>query len=177
MSTDPRPADASQYLTTTIALLASTTLLVIAAVHLISDPGNLDAWSLLAKSLHSTVVLACRLMRMHHRRHGEPDPPPADRQPGQPPTPHPGPPRRLWPSPDQFQQPSAYPDGMEGVGWFQPTPEDERMLRETGRPDESASDTLRRALRHLDHELWLERFHADGRALRGEDFGVEPEDW
>src|SRR4051794_27012563 len=43
---------------------------------------------------------------------------------------------------------------------FRPTPEDERILREAGRPGESTTDTLRRALRLLDHDRWLQQFHA-----------------
>lgn len=60
---------------------------------------------------------------------------------------------------------------------FRPTPEDDRILHEAARPGESTSDTLRRALRLLDHERWLEQFRADGEALRDEDINAEPEDW
>ena len=44
---------------------------------------------------------------------------------------------------------------------FRPTPEDERILREAARPGENKPDTLRRALRLLDRERWLEQFQAD----------------
>lgn len=60
---------------------------------------------------------------------------------------------------------------------FRPTPEDERILREAARPGESKSDTLRRALRLLDHERWLEQFHADAEKLKDEDLTTEPEAW
>lgn len=60
---------------------------------------------------------------------------------------------------------------------FRPTPEDERILREAAKPGESTSDTLRRALRLLDHERWLEQFHHDGEALQGEDVTTEPAAW
>ncbi|TWP38518.1 hypothetical protein [Leekyejoonella antrihumi] len=60
---------------------------------------------------------------------------------------------------------------------FRPTQEDERILHEAAQPGESTSDTLRRALRLLDHERWLEQFRADGEALRGEDVNAEPEAW
>lgn len=60
---------------------------------------------------------------------------------------------------------------------FRPTPEDDRILHEAARPGESTSDTLRRALRLLDHERWLEQFRADGETLRDEDLNAEPEAW
>lgn len=60
---------------------------------------------------------------------------------------------------------------------FRPTPDDERILREAGQPGESTSETLRRALRLLDHERWLVQFRADADALKGEDLNAEPEAW
>ncbi len=60
---------------------------------------------------------------------------------------------------------------------FRPTLDDERILREAMRPGESTSDTLRRALRLLDHERWLAQFRADAEALTGEDVNTEPESW
>ena len=60
---------------------------------------------------------------------------------------------------------------------FRPTPEDERILRETARPGESTSDTLRRALRLLDHERWLMQFRMDGETLKDEDVNAEPDAW
>jgi hypothetical protein len=60
---------------------------------------------------------------------------------------------------------------------FRPTPDDERILREAARPGESTSDTLRRALRLLDHERWLEQFRADADALKDENLTAEPDAW
>ncbi|QNK80591.1 hypothetical protein [Nakamurella sp. PAMC28650] len=60
---------------------------------------------------------------------------------------------------------------------FRPTPDDERILREAARPGEGTSDTLRRALRLLDHERWLAQFRADAEALKDEDVNAELEAW
>lgn len=60
---------------------------------------------------------------------------------------------------------------------FRPTQDDERILREAAQPGESTSDTLRRALRLLDHERWLMQFRADAEALTDEDVNAEPEAW
>lgn len=60
---------------------------------------------------------------------------------------------------------------------FRPTHDDERILREAAQPGESTSDTLRRALRLLDHERWLVQFRADAEALHGEDVNAEAEAW
>ncbi len=60
---------------------------------------------------------------------------------------------------------------------FRPTADDERILREAARPGESTSDTLRRALRLLHHDRWLERFHADAEKITDEDVSAEPEAW
>ncbi|HMS74809.1 hypothetical protein [Gordonia sp. (in: high G+C Gram-positive bacteria)] len=65
---------------------------------------------------------------------------------------------------------------MSTIG-FRPTAEDERILRTAARTGESTSDTLRRALRLLDHERWLEQFRADAEQLTGEDINVEPQAW
>ena len=60
---------------------------------------------------------------------------------------------------------------------FRPTRDDERILREAAQPGESTSDTLRRALRLLDHERWLMQFRADAETLKDEDLHTEPEAW
>ncbi|WP_353828418.1 hypothetical protein [Agromyces sp. SYSU T0242] len=60
---------------------------------------------------------------------------------------------------------------------FRPTQDDERILRDAAQPGESTSDTLRRALRLLDHERWLEQFRADADALKDENLNAEPEAW
>lgn len=60
---------------------------------------------------------------------------------------------------------------------FRPTPEDERILRDAARPGESTTDTLRRALRLLDHERWLMQFRADAEMLKDEDLSSEIDAW
>ena len=60
---------------------------------------------------------------------------------------------------------------------FRPTAEDERILREAARPGESTTETLRRALRLLDRDRWLEQFRADADALADEDLGSEADAW
>jgi len=60
---------------------------------------------------------------------------------------------------------------------FRPTTDDERILREAAQPGESTSDTLRRALRLLDHERWLTQFRTDAEALKDEDLAAEPDAW
>jgi antitoxin ParD1/3/4 len=60
---------------------------------------------------------------------------------------------------------------------FRPTHEDERILREAAQPGANTPDTLRGALRLLDHERWLSQFRADAEALAGEDVNVEAETW
>ncbi len=66
---------------------------------------------------------------------------------------------------------------MPGSIGFRPTEDDERILREAGQPGETTSDTLRRALRLLDHERWLTQFRADAEGLKNEDVNAEPETW
>lgn len=68
-------------------------------------------------------------------------------------------------------------DGMAASIGFRPTHDDERILREAAQPGENTSDTLRRALRLLDHERWLTQFRADAEALKDEDLNAEPEAW
>ena len=60
---------------------------------------------------------------------------------------------------------------------FRATAEDERILREAARPGESTTETLRRALRLLDHDRWLEQFRADAERLADEDLSSEPDAW
>jgi antitoxin ParD1/3/4 len=66
---------------------------------------------------------------------------------------------------------------MSTVIGFRPTAQDERILREAARPGENTSDTLRRALRLLDHERWLGQFHADAEKIKDENVNAEPEAW
>ena len=60
---------------------------------------------------------------------------------------------------------------------FRPTPDDERILREAAQPGETTSDTLRRALRLLDHDRWLTQFHRDAEAISAERLDAEPDAW
>lgn len=60
---------------------------------------------------------------------------------------------------------------------FRPTAEDERILREAARPGENTSDTLRRALRLLDHDRWLDQFREDAERIGDEDLNAEPDAW
>lgn len=57
---------------------------------------------------------------------------------------------------------------------FRPNAEDRRILAAAG---DSATATIRRALRQLDHERWLEQFRKDAVAQRDEDLSGEPDAW
>ncbi|MDN5805211.1 MAG: hypothetical protein L0H26_11600, partial [Microlunatus sp.] len=70
-----------------------------------------------------------------------------------------------------------YARGMPAQIGFRPTSDDERILREAAQPGETVSDTLRRALRLLDHERWLTQFRAYAETLHYEDPNDEPESW
>jgi hypothetical protein len=71
----------------------------------------------------------------------------------------------------------SYHESMTASIGFRPTPDDERILRDSAREGETTSDTLRRALRLLDHERWLTQFRADAEALKNEDVNTEPDAW
>ena len=60
---------------------------------------------------------------------------------------------------------------------FRPNADDERILKDAARPGESRTETLRRALRLLDHDRWLNQFHADAERLNDEDVNAESEAW
>ena len=66
---------------------------------------------------------------------------------------------------------------MGSTTGFRPTAEDERILREAARPGESTSDVIRRGLRLLEREAWLDQFHKDAASLQDEDVNAEPEPW
>lgn len=72
---------------------------------------------------------------------------------------------------------AGYPRRMATTIGFRPTPDDERILREAAQVGESTSDTLRRALRLLDRERWLDQFRADAEALADENLNAESEAW
>lgn len=44
-------------------------------------------------------------------------------------------------------------------------------------PGESKTDTIRRALRLLDHEAWLRQFRAEAENIADEDLNAEPDAW
>ncbi|MBO0881143.1 MAG: hypothetical protein J2P17_12500 [Mycobacterium sp.] len=60
---------------------------------------------------------------------------------------------------------------------FRPTAEDEQIIRAAMRSGERKSDVIRRALRLLEREVWLEQARADAERLRDEDLNVEPDAW
>jgi Arc/MetJ-type ribon-helix-helix transcriptional regulator len=60
---------------------------------------------------------------------------------------------------------------------FRPTAEDERIIRTAIRGDERTSDVIRRALRLLEREVWLEKARSDAERLAGEDLSDEPDVW
>jgi antitoxin ParD1/3/4 len=66
---------------------------------------------------------------------------------------------------------------MARVIGFRPTPDDLRILEQQAWPGETMSDTLRRALRFMDREAWLEQARADARRLKDEDLGTDPDAW
>ena len=57
---------------------------------------------------------------------------------------------------------------------FRPNATDRRIIEKFG---ESPTDTIRYALRLLDHELWLEQFHREAREDKDWDPNEEPDAW
>ncbi|MDR1768956.1 MAG: hypothetical protein LBR32_11185 [Propionibacteriaceae bacterium] len=66
---------------------------------------------------------------------------------------------------------------MTQVIGFRPTAEDERIISSESKAGETRSDVLRRALRALSYESWLERARADAARLSGENLGDEKDVW
>ncbi|HMQ65584.1 MAG TPA: hypothetical protein PJ992_04775 [Arachnia sp.] len=60
---------------------------------------------------------------------------------------------------------------------FRPSVEDRRILDEAAASGETTTETIRRALRLLAHERWLDRARADATRLKDEDLGDEPDAW
>lgn len=60
---------------------------------------------------------------------------------------------------------------------FRPTAEDRRILDEAAAYGETTTETIRRALRLLAHERWLERARADAIQLKDENLDGEPDAW
>jgi antitoxin ParD1/3/4 len=60
---------------------------------------------------------------------------------------------------------------------FRATDEDEQIIEAARHGDESTTDVLRRALKLLDREAWLEQARADAARLRDEDLNEEEDAW
>ncbi|WP_106582110.1 hypothetical protein [Murinocardiopsis flavida] len=60
---------------------------------------------------------------------------------------------------------------------FRPTAEDRRLINAATRAGERPGDVIRRALRLLEREAWLEQARADSVRLRDEDLSDEPDAW
>jgi Arc/MetJ-type ribon-helix-helix transcriptional regulator len=60
---------------------------------------------------------------------------------------------------------------------FRPTDEDQRIIKAAMRKDESTTDVIRRALRLLAREQWLEQARADAKRLAHEDISDEKDAW
>lgn len=60
---------------------------------------------------------------------------------------------------------------------FRPTDEDERIIKAAMRPGEPTSDVIRRALRLLAREVWLNRARVDAERLAAEDLSDEAGAW
>jgi hypothetical protein len=65
---------------------------------------------------------------------------------------------------------------MANIG-FRATPEDERIIQAAMREGERTTDVIRRALRLLDREVWLEQARADMVRLADEDLSEEEDAW
>ena len=60
---------------------------------------------------------------------------------------------------------------------FRPTEDDQRIIEAAMLAGERTSDVIRRALRLLDKELWLEQARADAERLADEDLSDEEDAW
>lgn len=60
---------------------------------------------------------------------------------------------------------------------FRPSTEDERILDRARHGEENTTDIIRRALRLLDRQEWLQQAQSDAARLRDEDLNDEPEAW
>lgn len=60
---------------------------------------------------------------------------------------------------------------------FRPNAEDARILEDAATAGESTTLTIRRALRLLDHERWLDQARRDSTRLRHENLNDEPDAW
>jgi hypothetical protein len=60
---------------------------------------------------------------------------------------------------------------------FRPTDEDRRLLDTLARDGVSTTDVLRRGLRLVAHEHWLDQARADAERLGSENLNDEPDAW
>lgn len=60
---------------------------------------------------------------------------------------------------------------------FRATEKDTQIIERTLRPGERKSDVIRRALRLLDRDEWLQQSLRDMKRLRDEDLSQEPDAW
>jgi Arc/MetJ-type ribon-helix-helix transcriptional regulator len=60
---------------------------------------------------------------------------------------------------------------------FRPTEEDARIIAAATRAGESTTEVIRRALRLLDREAWMEQARADAQRLADENLSDEPDAW
>lgn len=65
---------------------------------------------------------------------------------------------------------------MANIG-FRATPEDEQIIQTAMREGERTSDVIRRALRLLEREVWLNQARADAERLADEDLSTEEDAW
>ncbi|MEU7003296.1 hypothetical protein [Nonomuraea sp. NPDC046570] len=65
---------------------------------------------------------------------------------------------------------------MATIG-FRPNEEDEKIIQAALREGERTSDVIRRALRLLEREVWIEHARADAEQLTGEDLATEQDAW
>lgn len=59
---------------------------------------------------------------------------------------------------------------------FRPSEDDERIIDAAQDPGESRSDVIRRGLRLLEREVWVEQARKDTARLKDEDLSEEEED-
>jgi len=60
---------------------------------------------------------------------------------------------------------------------FRPTEEDEKIIKAAMRADERTSDVIRRALRLLEREVWINQARSDAERLADEDLAQEKDAW
>lgn len=60
---------------------------------------------------------------------------------------------------------------------FRPTEEDARIIAAATQDGEATSDVIRRALRLLEREVWLEQARQDAERLADEDLSTDEDAW